>query len=225
MTKPRHLINPRTEGFALAALLGLGLALVAFQDVADDQNEPDGQASDWKILKALRTGGDPAKPLGPDWVKDGLTEATALGSLTVLTAGTAVVSGGLLIAGKRREAAILAATFAGGLLLSEGLKNLFKRGRPPAEYRAAEAVNESFPSGHALLSAATFLSLGLIVANTASGTALRAYALACAAGTAATVGFSRVYLGVHWTNDVLGGWAAGSAWAMSCWLVGRKPSD
>jgi undecaprenyl-diphosphatase len=87
MPKAHHLINPRTEGFALAAFLGLGLALLVFQDVADDQDEADGQASDWRILKALRTGGDPAKPLGPEWVKDGLTEATALGSLTVLTAG------------------------------------------------------------------------------------------------------------------------------------------
>jgi undecaprenyl-diphosphatase len=134
-----------------------------------------------------------------------------------------VVSGGLLIAGRRREAAVLAATFAGGLLLSEGLKNLFKRSRPPPEYRAGEAVNESFPSGHALLSAATFLSLGLIVANTASGAALRAYALVCAAAGGVAVGFSRIYLGVHWTNDVLGGWAAGSAWAVTCWLAGRKP--
>jgi len=224
MPKARHLINPRTEGFALAAVLGLGLALVAFQDVADDQNEADGQASDWKILKALRTDGDPKRPLGPDWVKESLTETSALGGLAVLAGATAAVSGGLLIAGKRREAAILAATFAGALALSEGLKNIFKRGRPPAEYRAAEAVNESFPSGHALLSAATFLSLGLIVANAASGTALRAYALACAAAGGAAVGFSRIYLGVHWTNDVLGGWAAGSAWAAACWLVGRKPT-
>ncbi|MBO9543883.1 phosphatase PAP2 family protein [Caulobacter sp.] len=222
MHKTHQLLNPRTESFALAALLGLGVALAVFQDVADDQDEPDGQASDWKILKGLRRGGDPAQPVGPEWVKDGLTELTAVAGVTVLAGATGVVSGGLLIAGKRREALVLTASFAGALALSEGLKNLFKRGRPPAEYRAAEAVNESFPSGHALLSAATFLSLAFVVAEGAKGSAMRAYALACGAAGAAAVGFSRVYLGVHWANDVLGGWAAGSAWAATCWLLGHR---
>lgn len=222
MHRARHYLNPRTEGFALAALLGLGVALAVFQDVADDQNEADGQASDWKILKALRTDGDPAEPVGPRWLKESLTETSALGGITVLAGLTAVTAGGLAIAGKRREALLTAGVFAGALVLSEGLKNLFKRSRPPAEYRAAEAVNESFPSGHALLSAATFLSLGILFAQGAKGTALRAYGLAVGATTAAAVGFSRVFLGVHWTNDVLGGWAAGSAWAATCWLVGRE---
>ena len=222
MHKARHYLNPRTEGFALAALLGLGVALAVFQDVADDQNEADGQASDWRILKALRTNGDPAEPIGPKWVKESLTETSALGGVTVLAGITAVTSGGLAIAGKRREALLVAGVFAGALVLSEGLKNLFKRSRPPAEYRAAEAVNESFPSGHALLSAATYLSLGILFAQGAKGTALRAFGLAAGATTAAVVGFSRVFLGVHWTNDVLGGWAAGSAWAATCWLVGRE---
>jgi undecaprenyl-diphosphatase len=222
MSKARHALNPRTETFALAALLGLGVALAVFQDVADDQNEADGQASDWKILKALRTGGDPSEPVGPKWLKEGLTETSALGGITVLAGLTAATAGGLAIAGKRREALLTAGVFVGALMLSEGLKNLFKRSRPPAEYRAAEAVNESFPSGHALLSAATFLSLGILFAQGAKGTALRAYGLAAGATTAAAVGFSRVFLGVHWTNDVLGGWAAGSAWAATCWLVGRE---
>lgn len=222
MHRARHALNPRTETFALAALLGLGVALAVFQDVADDQNEADGQASDWKVLKALRTGDDPARPVGPEWLKDSLTETSALGGITVLTGLTAVTAGGLAIAGKRREALLTGGVFAGALVLSEGLKNLFKRTRPPAEYRAAEAVNESFPSGHALLSAATFLSLGILFAQGAKGTALRAYGLAAGATTAALVGFSRVFLGVHWTNDVLGGWAAGSAWAATCWLVGRE---
>jgi undecaprenyl-diphosphatase len=222
MHHARHVLNPRTEGFALAALLGLGVALAIFQDVADDQNEADGQASDWKILKTLRTAGDPDNPVGPQWLKESLTETSALGGITILAGLTVVTAGGLAIVGKRREALLTAGVFAGALVLSEGLKNLFKRSRPPAEYRAAEAVNESFPSGHALLSAATFLSLGILFAQGAKGTALRAYGLAAGATTAVLVGFSRVFLGVHWTNDVLGGWAAGSAWAATCWLVGRE---
>lgn len=222
MHRARHLLNPRTEGFALAALLGLGVALAVFQDVADDQNEADGQASDWKVLNALRVGGDPSRPVGPPWLKDSLTEISALGGVTILAGLTATTSAGLALAGKRREALLTAGVFAGALVLSEGLKNLFKRSRPPAEYRAAEAVNESFPSGHALLSAAAFLSLGLLFAQGAKGSAVRAYGLAMGAATAAAVGFSRIFLGVHWTNDVLGGWAAGSAWAATCWLIGRE---
>ncbi|MBI1686424.1 phosphatase PAP2 family protein [Caulobacter hibisci] len=204
------------------ALLGLGVALAIFQDVADDQNEADGQTSDWKILKALRARGDPANPIGPKWVKESLTETSALGGVTVLAGITAVTAGGLAISGKRREALLTVGVFTGALVLSEGLKNLFKRSRPPAEYRAAEAVNESFPSGHALLSAATFISLGILFAQGARSTALRTFGLTVGAATAAAVGFSRIFLGVHWTNDVLGGWAAGSAWAATCWLAGRR---
>jgi undecaprenyl-diphosphatase len=215
-------VNPRTQDFALAALIGVGVALAVFQDVADDQNDADGQASDWRILKALRKNGDPADPIGPAWLKESMVETSALGSITVLTALTATAAGGLLIAGKRRHAAITVGVFAGALALSEGLKNLFKRSRPPPEYRAGAAVNESFPSGHALLSAASFLSLGLLFAHRTKTTALRGFAILTGAATAAAVGFSRVFLGVHWANDVIGGWAAGSAWAATCWLLGDR---
>jgi len=222
MSKAGQILNPRSERFALVALLGLGAALAIFQDVADDQNDADGQASDWKVLKALRKDGDPKRPVGPKWLKESLTEASALGGITVLAGVTAVTAGGLAIAGKRRESLLTVGVFVGALALSEGLKNLFKRTRPPAEYRAAEAVNESFPSGHALLSAATFVSLGILFAQGAKSTALRAFGLSVGAATSACVGFSRIFLGVHWTNDVLGGWAAGSAWAATCWLAGRE---
>jgi len=222
MLSPRHSLNPRNREFALAALLGIGVALAVFHDVADDQNDADGQATDWRILKALRRGGDPSDPVGPKWLKESMVEISALGGITVLTGVTAVTAGGLVLAGKRRHAALVTGVFAGALVLSEGLKNLFKRSRPPPEYRASQVVNESFPSGHALLSAATFLSIGILFARETKTTALRGYALVAGAATAAAVGFSRAFLGVHWTNDVIGGWAAGSAWAATCWLAGDR---
>lgn len=222
MLSLRHSVNPRTQDFALAALIGVGVALAVFQDVADDQDEEDGKASDWRILKALRKNGNPGDPIGPPWLKESLVETSALGSITVLTGVTAVTAGGLLLAGKRRHAVITASVFTGALALSEGLKNLFKRSRPPPEYRAGEVVNESFPSGHALLSAASFLSLGILFAHRTKTTALRSFAILTGAATAAAVGFSRVFLGVHWANDVVGGWAAGSAWAATCWLLGDR---
>ncbi len=104
MHRARHVLNPRTESFALAALLGLGVALAVFQDVADDQNEADGRGVGLEDPQGLRTAGDPAEPVGPKWVKESLTEASALGGITVLAGLTAVTAGGLVIAGKRREA-------------------------------------------------------------------------------------------------------------------------
>jgi undecaprenyl-diphosphatase len=85
-------------------------------------------------------------------------------------------------------------------------------------YRAVEAVNASFPSGHAMMSAVVFLTLGVLAARFAERKRLKVLALGSAVFLSLLVGISRIYLGVHWASDVLAGWSVGAAWAMICWL-------
>jgi undecaprenyl-diphosphatase len=101
------------------------------------------------------------------------------------------------------------------------LKGLFERDRPPEIYRAADVLNQSFPSGHALLSAVIYLTLGAMLARAEPGWRIRLYILTLAILIALGVGLTRILLGVHWASDVLAGWCAGAAWATACWLLDR----
>ena len=91
------------------------------------------------------------------------------------------------------------------------VKFLLDRPRPPASLAAIEASGGSFPSGHACLAAATFGALALAVAPRL-GHGRRLVLWIAASGIVAVVGFSRIYLGVHWMSDVIGAYLLASAW-------------
>ena len=207
----------RTEFAALGALAVLGLGVATFIEVADDMRETDGQAFDAAVLHWLQpTAGEPR---GPWWLGEAAGDITALGGISVLTLFAVVALAFLLIQRKRLSALLLALGLAGGVALSEGLKSLFERQRPPAAYQAVETLNASFPSGHALLSTVFYLSLGVMLTRAFPRKRLKAFVLGVAGLLAILVGLTRVYLGAHWASDVLAGWSVGAAWAMALWLL------
>jgi undecaprenyl-diphosphatase len=214
---PGWLALARREIGPIALVLLIGACLLLFRKIADEVGEGDTRAFDRAILYALRTPGDPHRPIGPDWLNASAVDVTALGSITVLGIIVILVCGLFLSFRRWREAAVLLLASGGGLVITSLLKDLFQRDRPPAILHAVPAINASFPSGHATLSATVFLTLGALIAHFAERRRVRVYALAAAVILSLTVGCSRVYLGVHWPTDVLAGWCLGSAWALLWW--------
>jgi undecaprenyl-diphosphatase len=70
-----------------------------------------------------------------------------------------------------------------------------------------------------MMSAVTYLTLGALLARVLPRRRMKLLVLGCALGLTALTGVSRVYLGVHWPTDVVGGWAIGASWAVACWLA------
>ena len=216
----RALRVARTEIAAVAALLVAALGVMTFVEVADDMTEADGQAFDLMVLQAVRPFADqPDRPWGPWWLHEAAADITSLGGISVLGLFALAAMGFLLIQRKWLSAVLLTAGLAGGVALSEGLKAVFQRERPPVEFQAVETINASFPSGHALLSTVFYLTLGVMLTRAVPQRRLKAYVLGVSLLIALLIGLTRIYLGAHWASDVFAGWSVGAAWAMTLWLV------
>lgn len=213
----RALRVARTEIAAVTALLIIALGVMTFVELADDMTEADGQRFDLEVLHWLQP--QPGEPRGPWWLHEAMADLTSLGGISVLTLFAVIALSFLVIQRKRLSAALLGVGLIGGVMLSEGLKALFERERPPAAYQAVETINASFPSGHALLSTVFYLTLGVMLTRAFPKKRLKAFVLGSAILIAILIGLTRVYLGAHWASDVIAGWCAGAAWAMALWLV------
>jgi undecaprenyl-diphosphatase len=202
----------------LAILLIAG-GLWAFVWVSEEVIEGDTRAADKTVLLALRSPADRGDPIGPGWVEELGRDATALGGVGVLTYITLAVAGFLALQGKGRAAIFVIIAIACGITLSFALKAGFDRPRPDLVSHGSIVYTASFPSGHSMMSAVVYLTLGALLARFQTRRRLKAYVIVLAVLITLIVGASRVYLGVHWPTDVLAGWAAGASWAMLCWAV------
>lgn len=208
----------------LRSLLLLALVLGSiwvFAMLANEVVEGETHAFDEKVLLAMRNPADRTDPLGPHWAEELGRDFTALGGVGVLTLITMSAAGFLVLQRKLGAALLVLVAIGGGLLLSTLLKLGFDRPRPDLVPHGSYVYTASFPSGHSMLSAATYLTLGALLARVQPRRRLKAYLLMLATLLTLLVGISRIYLGVHWPTDVLAGWTAGAAWALLCWLVAR----
>jgi undecaprenyl-diphosphatase len=193
--------------------------LWTFLALADAVGEDELRRIDEAVLLALRDPADPSEPLGPRWAEQMGRDVTALGGVTVLTLVTAAVAGYLWLARKYRALVLLLASILGGWALSAALKLGFARPRPDLVPHGTYVYTASFPSGHAMMSAVTYLTLAALLARVLPTRRMKLFVVAWALFLTALTGVSRVYLGVHWPTDVLAGWAVGASWACGCWLV------
>lgn len=204
----------------VAGLILFGF-LFGFVSLASEVMEGDTHAIDEQILLALRNTEDTHDPIGPVWVEEMIRDFTSLGGSGILSLLTMAVIVYLMLQRKFGAMTFVTVAIVGGVFLSLLLKQSFDRPRPDLVPHATYVVNSSFPSGHAMLSAVTFLTLGALLSRIHPRRRFKAFFLLMAALLTLLVGISRVYLGVHWPTDVLGGWVVGAAWATLCWLAAR----
>ena len=192
--------------------------ILIFGSVAEEVMEGDTHRLDTALMMTFREAGDRSELIGPEWFEEMVRDVTALGSYVFIIILVASAVGYLLLVRKYALSAVMLTAVVGGILISNVLKHGFDRPRPDLDH-AAQVFSPSFPSGHATLSAVTFLTLGGILTFTSARWPVKAYFLTIAAILTILVGMSRVYLGVHYPSDVIAGWCVGTAWALLCWAA------
>jgi undecaprenyl-diphosphatase len=199
--------GPTLIVFSVAA--GLFLAIALAITLSTPLTELDAKAEMWLHVRAT--------PL----ISNAMAAVSFLGAPTTLT--VVAVAGSLLLWYRRRhsEAATLSTLVLGGNFLNFCLKHLIQRGRPVFDDPILSLPTYSFPSGHAMAST-VFYGLLSIYALANAGQRYAAYIAAAAAiFMVALVSFSRVYLGLHYLSDVMGGIAEGIAWLAFCFAAWR----
>jgi undecaprenyl-diphosphatase len=226
------LLNPVTLRDAVKRIRGTGLhPLVALLFISSlllalyitfEMMEGEGAGPDRAILLALRKADDLAVPVGPQWLLQSAIDISAMGGFTIVWLFTVVVSAFLALVRSWRALFVFLLSVGGASVLGTVLKLSIHRDRPSVVPHLVEVSTSSFPSGHAMISAATYLTAGALLAYSQPSRMVRLFIHGVAIAVTLSIGLSRVYLGAHWPSDVLAGWSFGTAWALMFCLIARR---
>lgn len=192
----------------VGGLLVLTVAAWVFGAVAEDVVEGDTRL-DTRLADWLH---DHASP-GWTTFFEGVTW---LGNVPTLAAVALVAAIALAVKRRRAELQLLLLAAVGTQILTLGLKLGFERERPFFPDPLATESSYSFPSGHASVSLAVYGTLGFILARHLDDRRSQIASLVAAALLVGLIGFSRLYLGVHFLSDVVAGFSVGLAWVALC---------
>ncbi|MGV9669895.1 MULTISPECIES: phosphatase PAP2 family protein [unclassified Gordonia (in: high G+C Gram-positive bacteria)] len=165
-----------------------------------------------------------------EWMVQGRSEPwigvahtiTFFGNSLTMTVISAVVVALLAFRRHYAEAVLLGVGALMGSVVMVALKHLFARTRPPVDDRLLHIESYSFPSGHAMMSMIVYCLLAVVAYRTIPWVRDHPWIMLAAPILSFAIGVTRVYLGVHWTTDVLAGWVCGALWVLLCvWLSTR----
>jgi undecaprenyl-diphosphatase len=193
---------------------------VLFLELASEVAETETQHMDGAVLTWIARYRSPS-------LTNLFLSVTALGSSWLLLLLSVGVCSGAWLAAQRRLSLTLAAAMLGVPLLSSSLKSVYARDRPTLVPHLEHVTSASFPSGHTLGSVVFCVTLGLLVYQHTRLRRLRIFIIVYALGIGALVAASRMYLGVHYPSDVIGGALIGITWSLVVvtaqrWLVQRS---
>jgi undecaprenyl-diphosphatase len=208
--------------FGVLLLVGLGVALVTTSGLVELHDE---------ILKASFEQRDQAiqswvHGFTRPWLTEVMSGLTWIGSPVVLVPAVTFAAGLLWWRRRKDDAVLVAAAALGGVALDDVMKLHFKRLRPDLPWAFVHEHSFSFPSGHSVLAMVLY---GVIVYKTLDklqSNWAKAALMAGACLMVAGIGVSRVYLGVHYPSDVVGGYFVGAVWLAAVigsdlWVEGR----
>ena len=225
MSNPLKSISSRKKlafGFLLAALaLAVG-GLFFFGWLTGEMLQSGTRGFDETVRSFVHQYSSPA-------LTKAMQIASFLGSTLFLTIFGIVIFITFRLLKRHRAATLFAIAMAGSSILLVALKNVFQRARPQPFFETVLPASYSFPSGHSLLSFCFYVALAAIVTARIERRLSQAIIWTCAALLVALIGFSRIYLGVHYPSDVLAGYAAALIWvvavAASDRLLQRRKSN
>lgn len=194
----------------VAALLLALLGFWGFVELAGEVQEGETSAVDRWVFEHIA---GRYATIGK-FAQEGGRDLTALGGSTVITLMVSFVTIFLLLRRQWKSAAFVLVAVVGGLLISLLLKSFFDRARPDIFVHQSLTNSSSFPSGHATNAAVTYLTMAILMAKLVESTKMKAYILGAGLLVPMLVGLSRIFVGVHWPSDVLGGWLIGLAWGL-----------